>query len=166
MEGYWNRPEETAGSLVDGWLLTGDVARMDEDGFFYVVDRKKEMISASGFKVLPREVEEVLCMHPKVREAVAAGVPDPYRGETVKAWLVIKEGEQATAEEIVAFCKLHLAPFKVPRMVEFRAELPKTAVGKYLRRVLVAEEKAKTAADAKAKDGNGRSVRTRNPASG
>ena len=146
MKGYWNRPADTDATLVDGWLLTGDVARMDEDGFFYVVDRKKEMISASGFKVFPREVEEVLFMHPSVREAVAAGVPDPYRGETVKAWVVLKDGEQATAEEIVAFCKLHLAPFKVPRMVEFRADLPKTAVGKYLRRVLVEEEKAKAKA--------------------
>jgi long-chain acyl-CoA synthetase len=145
MKGYWNRPADTAASLVDGWLLTGDVARMDEDGYFYVVDRKKEMISASGFKVLPREVEEVLYMHPKVQEAVAAGVPDPYRGETVKAWLVLKEGEQATAEEIIEFCRLHLASFKVPRVVEFRADLPKTAVGKYLRRVLVEEEKAKVA---------------------
>ncbi|MBZ5639989.1 MAG: long-chain fatty acid--CoA ligase [Acidobacteriia bacterium] len=145
MTGYWNRPEETALTLADGWLLTGDVARMDEDGFFYIVDRKKEMIDASGFKVLPREVEEVLLMHPKVQEAVAAGVPDPYRGESVKAWLVLKSGERANAEEIVAFCRLHLASFKVPRQVEFRTELPKTMVGKYLRRVLVEEEKAKLA---------------------
>jgi long-chain acyl-CoA synthetase len=146
MKGYWNRPADTSASLVDGWLLTGDVARMDADGFFYIVDRKKEMISASGFKVLPREVEDVLFMHPKVREAVVAGVPDPYRGETVKAWVVLKDGEQATAEELVAFCRLHLAPFKVPRVVEFRVDLPKTAVGKYLRRVLVAEEKEKAKA--------------------
>ena len=118
---------------------------MDEDGFFYIVDRKKEMIDASGFKVLPREVEEVLLMHPKVQEAVAAGVPDTYRGESVKAWLVLKSGERANAEEIVAFCRLHLASFKVPRQVEFRTELPKTMVGKYLRRVLVEEEKAKLA---------------------
>jgi long-chain acyl-CoA synthetase len=151
MRGYWNRPEDTAASLVDGWLLTGDVARMDEDGYFYIVDRKKEMIDVSGFKVLPREVEEVLFMHPKVLEAVAAGVPDAHRGETVKAWLVLKEGQQATAEEIIDFCKLHLASFKVPRQVEFRAELPKTIVGKYLRRVLVEEEKAKLAAETKTK---------------
>ncbi len=143
MKGYWGRPEETAQTIVDGWLLTGDVARMDEDGYFFIVDRKKDMIAASGFKILPREVEEVLLMHPKVREAVVAGVPDPYRGETVKAYLVLKEGQQATAEEILDFCRLHLAAFKVPRLVEFRAELPKTMIGKYLRRVLVEEEKAK-----------------------
>ncbi len=149
MKGYWNRPEETAATLVDGWLLTGDVARMDEDGFFYIVDRKKDMINASGFKVLPREVEEVMMMHPKVQEAVAAGVPDPLRGETVKAWLVLREGARATPEEIIEFSKLHLAPFKVPRFVEFRTELPKTIIGKYLRRVLVEEEKAKLAMAAK-----------------
>jgi long-chain acyl-CoA synthetase len=153
MKGYWNRPIDTAAALVDGWLLTGDIARMDEDGFFYVVDRKKEMIAASGFKVLPREVEEVLFMHPKVLEAVAAGVPDPYRGETVKAWIVLKEGKQATAEELIEFCKLHLASFKVPRLVEFRTELPKTMIGKYLRRVLVEEEKAKQEGSAKLSPG-------------
>ena len=115
MLGYWGRPEETAEVFHDGWLRTGDVARMDPDGFFYVVDRRKDMIDASGFKVLPREVEEVLFMHPKVREAVVAGVPDAYRGETVKAFVVLKPGETATEEEIVEFCRLHLAPFKVPR---------------------------------------------------
>ncbi len=146
MKGYWGRPEETADVLADGWLLTGDVARMDEDGFFFVVDRKKDMIDASGFKVLPREVEEVLFMHPAVAEAVVAGVPDPYRGETVKAYVVLKEGQRATGAEIVEFCKLHLASFKVPRLVEFRSELPKTLVGKYLRRVLVEEERVKQAA--------------------
>ncbi len=146
MAGYWQRPEETAAVLHDGWLRTGDVARMDADGFFYVVDRRKDMIDASGFKVLPREVEEVLLMHPKVREAVVAGVPDAYRGETVKAFLVLKEGESASETEIVEFCRLHLAPFKVPRQVEVRVELPKTVVGKYLRRVLVEEERARAAA--------------------
>jgi long-chain acyl-CoA synthetase len=142
MLGYWGRPDETAEVLHDGWLRTGDVARMDPDGFFHVVDRRKDMIDASGFKVLPREVEEVLFMHPKVREAVVAGVPDAYRGETVKAFVVLKPGEVATGEEIVEFCRLHLAPFKVPRKVEFRSELPKSMVGKYLRRVLVEEERA------------------------
>jgi long-chain acyl-CoA synthetase len=115
---------------------------MDPEGFFYVVDRRKDMIDASGFKVLPREVEEVLLMHPKVREAVVAGVPDLYRGETVKAYVVLKPGESATQEEVVEFCRLHLAAFKVPRKVDFRSELPKTMVGKYLRRVLVEEERA------------------------
>jgi long-chain acyl-CoA synthetase len=142
MLGYWNRPEDTADVFHDGWLRTGDVARVDAEGFFYVVDRRKDMIDASGFKVLPREVEEVLLMHPKVREAVVAGVPDLYRGETVKAFVVLKPGESSTEEEIVEFCRLHLAAFKVPRKVDFRSELPKTMVGKYLRRVLVEEERA------------------------
>jgi long-chain acyl-CoA synthetase len=142
MLGYWGRPEETAEVLHDGWLRTGDIGRMDAEGWFYVVDRCKDMIDASGFKVLPREVEEVLLMHPKVREAVVAGVPDAYRGETVKAFIVLKAGERATEEEIVEFCRLHLAVFKVPRRVDFRSELPKTMVGKYLRRVLVEEERA------------------------
>ena len=140
MLGYWNRHEETEEVLHDGWLRTGDVAHMDHDGYFYVVDRRKDMIDASGFKVLPREVEEVLLMHPKVREAVVAGVPDAYRGETVKAFVVLRPGEASSEEEIVEFCRLHLAAFKVPRKVEFRAELPKSMVGKYLRRVLVEEE--------------------------
>ena len=142
MLGYWNRPAETAEVIRDGWLRTGDIARMDEDGYFYVVDRRKDMIDASGFKVFPREVEEVLLMHPAVKEAVVAGVPDAYRGETVKAFVVLRPGESASAEEIVDFCRLHLAAFKVPRKVEFRDELPKSLVGKYLRRVLVEEERA------------------------
>jgi long-chain acyl-CoA synthetase len=145
MLGYWNRPAETAESIHGGWLRTGDICRMDDDGFFYVVDRRKEMIDASGFKVVPREVEEVLLMHPAVREAVVAGVPDPYRGETVKAFVVLRAGQEATAEEIQAFCRLHLAAFKIPRLVELRAELPKSLVGKYLRRVLVEEERARLA---------------------
>jgi len=140
MLGYWGRPEETAEVFHDGWLRTGDIGRMDAEGWFYVVDRRKDMIDVSGFKVLPREVEEVLLMHPKVREAVVAGVPDAYRGETVKAFVVLKAGESSTEEEIVEFCRLHLAAFKVPRKVDFRSELPKTMVGKYLRRVLVEEE--------------------------
>jgi long-chain acyl-CoA synthetase len=143
MKGYWNRPEETALTIRSGWLHTGDIARMDEDGYFYIVDRKKDMIVASGLKVLPREVEEVLFTHPKVQEAVVAGVPDPYRGETVKAYVVLKAGETGSAEEILEYCKLRLAPFKVPKQLEFRSELPKTMIGKVLRRVLVEEEKAK-----------------------
>jgi long-chain acyl-CoA synthetase len=143
MLGYWNRPAETAEILHDGWLRTGDLCRMDADGFFYVVDRLKEMIDASGFKVVPREVEEVLLMHPAVREAVVAGVPDAYRGETVKAFVVLREGQQPTAEEVTSFCRLHLAAFKIPRQVEFRRELPRSLVGKYLRRVLVDEEQAR-----------------------
>ncbi len=146
MLGYWGRPEETAATIKDGWLHTGDIARMDADGFFFIVDRKKDMISASGLKVLPREVEEVLFLHPKVFEAVVAGVPDPYRGETVKAFVVLKPGVEATVPELTSFCKLHLAAFKVPTQIEFRTELPKTLVGKVLRRVLVEEERAKQAA--------------------
>ena len=144
MKGYWNRPDETAKTITeDGWLRTGDIARMDADGYFYIVDRLKDIIIASGFNIIPREVEEVLFEHPKIQEAVVAGVPDPYRGETVKAYIVLKSGETATPEEIVAFCKERLARYKVPKQIEFRSELPKTMVGKFLRRVLVEEEKKK-----------------------
>lgn len=145
MKGYWQRPEETAQTIdADGWLHTGDIARVDKDGYFYIVDRKKDMINVGGLKVLPRDVEEVLFMHPKVMEAVVVGIPHPQRGDdTVKAFIVPKPGENPTPEEIKEFCKLHLAPYKVPREVEFRSELPKTLVGKVLRRVLVEEEKAK-----------------------
>lgn len=146
MVGYWGRPDETKDTIKDGWLHTGDVAKMDADGYFYIVDRKKDMIAASGLKVLPREVEEVLFLHPKVQEAVVAGVPDPYRGETVKAYVVLKEGATATVAELTAFCKLHMAAFKVPTQIEFRTELPKSMIGKVLRRVLVEEEKAKQSA--------------------
>lgn len=144
MKGYWNRPEETEQCFQDGWLLTGDIGYMDEDGFFYVVDRKKDMIIAGGFNIYPREVEEVLYEHENVQEAVVAGVPDPYRGETVKAFIVLKEGRHTAAEELDNYCRTHLAAFKVPRIYEFRDELPKTAVGKILRRVLIEEEKQKT----------------------
>jgi long-chain acyl-CoA synthetase len=145
MLGYWNRPEESAEMLHDGWLRTGDICRMDADGWFYVVDRRKDMIDASGFKVFPREVEEVLLMHPAVQEAVVAGAPDAYRGETVKAYVVLRAGQEASVDEITGFCRLHLAAFKIPRQVEFRGHLPKSLVGKYLRRVLVDEEKARLA---------------------
>ncbi|HUC42612.1 MAG TPA: long-chain fatty acid--CoA ligase [Candidatus Sulfotelmatobacter sp.] len=146
MLGYWNKPNETATAIRDGWLLTGDIARIDDEGYVTIVDRKKDMISASGLKVLPSEVEKVLVRHEAVQEAVVAGVPDPYRGETVKAYLVLKPGRTASPEQIIAFCRLHLAGFKVPTQVEFRAELPKTMIGKVLRRVLVEEERAKAAA--------------------
>ncbi|NOK61161.1 MAG: long-chain fatty acid--CoA ligase [Chloroflexi bacterium AL-W] len=145
MKGYWNQPEETAATIdADGWLHTGDICKTDEDGYFFIVDRKKDMINVSGLKVLPRDVEEVLFMHPKVLEAVVAGIPHPTRGDdTVKAFIVRQPGEQVTVEEIREFCKLHLAPYKIPREIEFRDELPKTIVGKVLRRVLVEEEKQK-----------------------
>ena len=144
MLGYWQKPEETAATKdAEGWLYTGDIAKMDEDGYFYIVDRKKDLIIVGGYNVVPREVEEVLFTHPKVMEAVVIGVADQYRNERVKAFVVLKPGETATAEEIIAYCREHLAPYKVPRFVEFRSELPRTMVGKFLRRVLVEEEKAK-----------------------
>jgi len=146
MQGYWRQPEETVRVLRGGWLYTGDMAKMDADGYFYVVDRKKEMIITGGLNVFPREVEEALYAHPAVLEAAAVGVPDPYRGEAVKAFIVLKPGAQATAEEIIAHCRTLLAPYKVPRAVEFRAQLPKSLVGKILRRVLVEEERARSAA--------------------
>ncbi|MGG0275367.1 long-chain-fatty-acid--CoA ligase [Bacillus rhizoplanae] len=140
MKGYWNKPEETAAVLQDGWLYTGDVGYMDENGFFYVKDRKKDMIVASGFNVYPREVEEVLYEHEKVQEVVVLGVPDPYRGETVKAFVVIKDGVTCSEEELNEFARKYLAAYKVPKIYEFRKDLPKTTVGKILRRVLVEEE--------------------------
>jgi long-chain acyl-CoA synthetase len=143
MKGYWNMPEETARTIRDGWLYTGDIARMDADGYFYIVDRKKDVIIASGYNVYPREVEEVLYKHPEVVEAVAVGVPDEYRGETVKAFVVRKEGSAVTEEEITSYCKENLAPYKVPKLLEFREELPKSAVGKLLKRMLVEEERKK-----------------------
>ncbi len=143
MRGYLNRPEETAQVLREAWLRTGDMARMDEDGFFYVVDRKKEMINVGGLKVFPREVEEVLYQHPAVREAAAVGVPDPARGEVVKAFVALKEGHQVSEQELVEFCRQRLAPHKVPRAVEVRPQLPKTLIGKVLRRALAEEERAR-----------------------
>jgi long-chain acyl-CoA synthetase len=146
MKGYWNRSEkENREMLRDGWLYTGDITRMDEDGFFYIVDRKKDMIKTRGENVYPREVEEVLYRHPKVKEAVVAGIPESFSVEVIKAYVVLKEGEQATEEEIQEFCRRELARFKVPKYVEFRKDLPKTIVGKVLRRILVEEEKKKKA---------------------
>ena len=148
MLGYWNRPDESAQVLRDGWLLTGDMAVMDEEGYFSIVDRKKDLIISGGYNIYPREVEEVLYEHPKVQEVCVAGVPDPYRGETVKAFVVLRQGERVTADELRDLAKSKLAAYKVPRVVEFRDELPKTLVGKVLRRALVDEDRAK--ADAKA----------------
>lgn len=140
MKGYWNKPDETAQTLRDGWLYTGDIAVIDEEGYFSIVDRKKDMIIAGGYNIYPRDVEEVLYEHPKVQEVVCVGIPDPYRGETVKVYIILKEGQTATEDEIRAFCKERLAKYKVPRLVEFRSELPKTMVGKILRRILRDEE--------------------------
>ncbi len=139
MKGYWNKPEETAQALRDGWLYTGDIATMDEDGYFYIVGRKKEMIIAGGYNIYPIEVEEVIYQHPAVAEACVFGVPDPYRGETVKAAVVLKDGAHATEEELIDWCQERLAKYKVPRSVEFREQLPKSTVGKILRRKLVEE---------------------------
>jgi long-chain acyl-CoA synthetase len=145
MKGYWNRPDETAHSLRKGWLHTGDIATMDEDGYFKIVDRKKDMILATGgYNVYPREVEDVLYQHPKVLEVAVAGIPvGVEKGERVKAYIVLKPGETATEEEMVAFCRENMARYKVPKFIEFRESLPKTMVGKILRRVLVEEEKKK-----------------------
>lgn len=143
MNGYWNKPEETAKTVRDGWLHTGDIAVMDADGYFRIVDRLKEMIISGGYNIYPREIEEVLYQHPAVLEAAAIGIADSYRGESAKAFVVLKPGQRATAEELIAFCKQNLAPYKVPRSLEFRESLPKTMIGKILRRELVAEEKAK-----------------------
>jgi len=147
MKGYYKMDEETKKVLVNGWLLTGDMAKMDEDGYFYIVDRKKDMIIAGGYNIYPREVEEVLYEHPAVVEAAVVGVPDPYRGETVKAFIVLKPEYKGkvTEQEIIQFCKERLAAYKVPRLVEFRDELPKSAVGKILRRILRDEEIKKSA---------------------
>lgn len=140
MQGYLNQPEETAKVLRDGWLLTGDLARMDEDGFFYIVDRQKEMIISGGYNIYPREVEEVLYAHEKILEAAVVGLPDPYRGEIVKAYLVLREGETMTEEEVINYCEQNLARYKVPRQAEFKEDLPKSLVGKVLKRLLLKEE--------------------------
>ena len=143
MKGYWNNPAETAETLRDGWLHTGDIARIDEDGYFYIIDRKKDIIIAGGFNIYPRDIEEVIYEHPKVKDVVVAGVPDTYRGETVKAYIVLQPETEATEQEFIDFCRIKMAAFKVPRHVEFRDVLPRTIVGKVLRRQLVEEEKAK-----------------------
>ncbi|MHA2609580.1 MAG: long-chain-fatty-acid--CoA ligase [bacterium JZ-2024 1] len=136
MLGYWGKPEETAQVLRKGFLYTGDIGYMDKEGFFYIVDRKKDMLIVEGFNVYPREIEEVLYQHPKVAEAAVVGEKDPLRGERPKAFIVLKENQKATPEEIIRFCSEKLAHFKVPRSVEFRSELPKSAIGKILRREL------------------------------
>jgi long-chain acyl-CoA synthetase len=144
MLGYWNRPEETARAIINGWLHSGDVAVMDPDGFFHIVDRIKELILVSGFNVYPTEVEEVLYHHPKIAKVCVAGVPDAKTGEAVKAYIVLKPGETATAEEIVAWCRdpqQGLTGYRVPKQVEFRESLPETLIGKVLRRVLQEEER-------------------------
>jgi len=134
--GYWNRPEATSATIVDGWLHTGDVARIDEDGYTSIVQRKKDMIIVDGYNVYPSEVESVLYAHPAVRLAAVIGVPDPYHGEVVKACIVLKPGAAGTIDEIIASCREGLTEYKVPRLVEIRDTLPMSAVGKILYRVL------------------------------
>jgi long-chain acyl-CoA synthetase len=143
MLGYWQQPAETAKVIRDGWLFTGDFGYLDEDGYLFIVDRKKDLIKISGWQVWPREVEEVIASHPAVAEVVAAGIQDAYQGETLKVWVVLREGQQCTAEEISTYCREKLAPYKVPKNVEFRESLPKTMVGKVLRRALIEEHKQK-----------------------
>jgi long-chain acyl-CoA synthetase len=144
MLGYWQRPDETAKMIRNGWLHTGDIGKMDEDGFFFIVDRMKDMIITAGFKIFPRDVEEVLHAHPKIKEAALIGLKDPVQGELPKAYIVLREGETATAEEIIAYCKTQLAPYKVPKFVEFRSDLPKSLVGKILKKELIKEAAQKS----------------------
>ena len=143
MKGYWNKPEESAQALRGGWLHTGDIAKMDEEGYFFIVDRIKDMIKTVGENVYPREVEEVLFTHPKVKDVVVVGLPEEFRGEKIKAYIILKDGMTATADELIQYCREQLSKFKVPKEIEFRAQLPKTLVGKVLRRVLRDEEMKK-----------------------
>ncbi|RDW21628.1 long-chain-fatty-acid--CoA ligase [Oceanobacillus chungangensis] len=139
MKGYWNNPEETENVLKNGWLYTGDLGYMNEEGYFFLVDRKKDMIIAGGYNIYPREIEEVLYEHGAIQEAVIVGIPDAYRGETVKAFIVLKSGYTVDEEDLNSYCRKHLAAYKVPKIYEFRDELPKTAIGKILRRKLIDE---------------------------
>jgi long-chain acyl-CoA synthetase len=145
MQGYWHRPDETATTIREGaapgerWLFTGDLGYMDEDGYLFIVDRKKDLIKPSGFQVWPREVEEAIASHPAVAEVGVAGIPDSLRGEAVKAWMVLREGQQISGAEIRAYCRERLAAYKIPKRVEFRNSLPKTHIGKVLRRELARE---------------------------
>jgi len=143
MKGYWNMPDETASTLRDGWLYTGDIAKMDEDGYFYIIDRKKDMIISGGYNIYPRDVEEVFYEHPNVKEACCIGIPHSRRGEAVKVFVVLKEGQMVTSEALMDHCKSRLAKYKLPEEIDFREDLPKTNVGKILRKELKAEELAK-----------------------
>jgi long-chain acyl-CoA synthetase len=145
MRGYWNRPEESAEALTDGWFRTGDVATVDQDGYCFIVGRKKEMIIAGGYNIYPDEVDAVLISHPAVHESATIGVPDPARGESVKSFVVLNPGKTATADELVAYCRRELAPYKIPRSIEFLPELPKSSALKILRRELRAREAAAAA---------------------
>jgi long-chain acyl-CoA synthetase len=140
MMGYYNRPEETNAAIVNGWLHTGDIGYMDEDGYFYITDRKKDLIIVGGFNVFPREVDEILYQHPKVKEGITVGLPDDYKGERIKVYIVLNDGAEATPAEFDKYFRQHLTPYKVPSEIEFRTELPKSAIGKILRRRLREEE--------------------------
>jgi long-chain acyl-CoA synthetase len=141
MQGYWNQPQETASMLRDGWLYTGDIGYQDEDGYVFIVDRKKDLIKPSGFQVWPRDVEEVLASHPAVAEVCVGGVPDAHTVEAVKAWVVLQPGQQLNESELREYCRGKLAAYKAPKFIEFRESLPKSNVGKILRRELVAKYK-------------------------
>jgi len=140
MKGYFKDPQETAKTIKDGWLYTGDIGYMDEDGYFYITDRKKELIIVGGFNVFPREIDELIYQHPKVKEGITVGVPDAYKGERIKVYIVLKDGETAEPEEFKAYFRERLTPYKVPSQVEFRSDLPKSMIGKILRRALREEE--------------------------
>jgi long-chain acyl-CoA synthetase len=143
MKGYYKKPEETASSLKEGWFYTGDIGHFDEEGYLSIIDRKKDMIIAGGFNIYPKEIDEVLYEHPKILEACTIGVPDEYRGENVKSFIVKKQGESLTADEVIEYCRDKLAAFKMPKEVEFVEELPKSAIGKILRRELKEREMKK-----------------------
>ena len=142
-KGYYNLSEETRQKIKNGWVHTGDHAWRDEDNYFYIVGREKELIISGGYNIYPREIDEVLHEHPKVELACAVGVPHPYRGETVKAFVVCRQGETLTEEEVIAFCRERLTPYKVPTIVEFRESLPTSIIGKVLRKILREEEMQK-----------------------
>lgn len=142
MLGYYMHPTETANTIRDGWLFTGDLGYLDEDGYLFIVDRKKDVIKPSGFQVWPRDVEEVIASHPAVAEVGVAGVPDAYSGEAVKAWVVLRQDQQVSVDELRQFCHAKLAGYKVPKHIEFRPSLPKSMVGKVLRRELVRQEES------------------------
>jgi long-chain acyl-CoA synthetase len=144
MKGYWNKPEETKAVFNSkGYFLTGDIGKIDEDGYFFITGRKKDMIDVSGLKVYPREVEEIILEHPAVKEVAIVGVPHKIRGETVKAFIVLRDDETASSEEIIEFCRGRMARFKIPRLVQFIDELPKSAIGKVLHRELREQERQK-----------------------
>jgi long-chain acyl-CoA synthetase len=143
MKGYWNDPEETAQQLKDGWLHTGDIAYQDEDGYIFIVDRAKDLIIAGGYNIYPQEVDQLLLQHPQVADAMTIGIPDEYRGETVKSFVQLIESATGKENELIAYCRDHLAAYKVPRSIEVRASLPRSATGKAMKRILRDEELAK-----------------------